>query len=115
MDGTIAQPVNATFKSPVGDSYSFRVGIFSDPSASCDADGPAPDKWWPEEDYKDAFSHTSNNNYYANFNSETMVVELYCHNYVEDCNLEMSLTIGKGAVGVGTMGTSKSDNLSRAE
>ena len=115
MDGTVPQPVDATFKSPVGDTYSFRVGIFHDPDADC---GGEPDKWFPQEDYSDAFEHTSSNSYSANYAKERDVAQLYCHNAWYDCNLEMvSLTIGSkdASVGVGTMAFTKPVNVSHAE
>lgn len=105
MDGTVSQPVNATFQSPVGDKYSFRVGIYHDPLASCDHD---PDTWWPEQDYADAFPHSSYGMYSANYAKEKVVAQLWCHNMVENCNLEMiGLTIGTGTTGASTMGMIK--------
>lgn len=100
MDGSVDQPVKASFKSPSGDSYAFKVGIYSDATAKCDWGSVSPDISWPDEKYSDAFDHTSSKAYPANFKSETVCASFWCHNWVTTCNIEVTnLAIGAAADG----------------
>ncbi len=93
LDGTVAQPVNSTFQSVTGDSYAYKVGLASDPNY-CDS---SPDKQFPDNDFSDAFDHTVAQEYSGNFVKESVVVQFWCHNIIQRCNIVApSIVIGSG-------------------
>lgn len=109
LDGSLTQNIQATVKSVNNDYYHVQSGSSNDPTY-CDVSPPTT---FSEQDYHDNLEHTfSDSATSQNYSTESVVVLISCHNYVDDCQISLeSMTISNSSSTRSTIGIHRSRDV----